>query len=146
MGRQGILAGLITFGMIAAPQAGAGVMTPEPEGVVQAQPTYRVATLIVGFAEVLDLPYPIDTVIVGDIGVLTATVLDGNSIVLTALSAGRTNVIILGDAGETLGRLAVRVREEPQQITSVYRGAQRVLLSCDPLCRPFAPEALAADR
>lgn len=138
---RGIAAGLILFGALVVPAVQAGVMQSDGATTVRPDPIYRSATLRSGFAEVLNLNYPIDTVIVGDVSVLNATVLDGNSVVLTALSAGRTNVIILDAAGDPLGRLSVRVREGPANLTRVYRGASVVLLRCDPACHPLSADA-----
>lgn len=102
----------------------------------------RAARLWVGFAEVIQFDRSIGTIVVGDAQVVDATVVDEQTVVLTALAAGRTNVIVLGQDGAVLSRLSAVVRAPEPPIATLYRGTAATTLVCDPDCRP-APAAAA---
>lgn len=111
-------------------------------GGTPAEAPARAARLWVGFSEFLSFGETVGTIIVGDAAVIDATVVDGRSVVLTALAPGRTNVIVLGQQGAALSRLTVHVRRPREPAAVLYRGTERSVLACDPRCTPATDGAL----
>lgn len=80
---------------------------PPVLAMAEAQDLMRVT---VGHSRLLTAEAPFETVIVGDDTIANATVGAGNSLILTGLSAGVTNVIVRGeDAGTLLAATLVVV-------------------------------------
>lgn len=130
--------------LVLSSSAVAGVMAEEataPRATASAAPV-RGAWLWVGFSELLRYSDTVGTIIVGDVGIVDAAVIDENSVVLTALETGRTNVIVLGQQGGVLAQLSVRVREQRPPAAIVYRGVDRSVVNCDPRCAPATEAAL----
>lgn len=133
----GLLLGLSLA--LAPAESTAGVMEGEPlKPSPPPEPLARSLTLPPGYATVYRFDSVVDTLVVGNTSVISASVIDPQEIVLTALGLGRTNVIVLGADGRTLARLFVRVRDPAAETVKVYNGAQRTLLVCEPDCVPVA--------
>ena len=130
-------AGILTAVLMAA-AAPAGVEVGLEQPAIPAAPEVaaRAALLRLGHAEVLRFSQSVGTIVVGDSGVLSATAVNDSTVVLTALATGRTNVVVLGQEGQVLSRLNVRVAVPQVPKTTVYRGAARSVLVCDPDCAP----------
>ncbi|MEO0363440.1 MAG: pilus assembly protein N-terminal domain-containing protein [Pseudomonadota bacterium] len=90
--------------------------------------------LVEGQAEVLTLPRPPGTVVVGDETVVAANVTATGGLVLTARSPGATNVIVLDQEGAEMERYDLRVRSSTGAVT-IRRGVGAQTLICDPSCR-----------
>ena len=137
--------GALLAAVLAAGTAAAGVEVVPEQPAIPASPEIaaRSASLRIGHAEVLHFARSVGTIVVGDAGILDATAVNDSTVILTALSGGRTNVLVLGEDGEVLSRLNVRVSvpqapQTPQ--TTVYRGIGRSVLVCNPDCVPVGEE------
>jgi len=99
----------------------------------QATATEAVDVLI-DFAKVMKLERPAASVIIGNSGIVDATISDPKLIVLTGKAAGTTNLIILDAEGEPITDAVVTVSSSRRQLTTVFRRAQRATYSCAPVC------------
>lgn len=86
-----------------------------------------------GNAEVLYYDADLGTVIIGDAAVAVASVAQSNSFVLTGLSEGKTNAIVLDGEGKMIDKIVLHVFAPGQRIV-VWRGMRRDVQSCDPSC------------
>lgn len=93
-------------------------------------------TLLRGQAEVRSYDRPPATIILGDAEIAAASIAANDVLVLTARSAGLTNMIVLDELGVEMDRFLVRVTE-PGGDVKVRRALTEVVLRCDPSCRPF---------
>ena len=94
-----------------------------------------VLALTAGRAEVLRYDSTIGTVIVGDPAVAAASVAQSDSLVLTGIGAGETNVIVLDEAGDEMDRIVLSIPPRGWQIV-IWHGTERDVLSCERFCRP----------
>ncbi len=93
------------------------------------------------FARVMAFNRPARTIIIGNPGIIDATLSDDRTLVLTGRAVGATNMIILGDGGEEIANLAVNVVGNKSQLTIVHHGTEQQVFSCSSACRPvLAPE------
>ena len=125
--------------LLAAAAAVAGMEGETVRPAIPAAPEVvaRGASLRLGHAEVVRFGEPVGTIIVGDSGILDATAVNDRTVVLTALSAGSTNVVVLGREAQVLSRLNVRVGVPQEPRSEVYRGRERTVLVCNPDCVPL---------
>ncbi len=93
--------------------------------------TRRIAT---GAVEIVNLPAPVGTVIVGDPTVVATTLIDTDTIALTGKGHGRTQIVLLDDAGSELGDWSVIVGATD---VIVYRGAEMQRMDCARTCVPL---------
>lgn len=91
--------------------------------------------LTAGEAQVEAVAAPFDTVIVGDPAIVSTSVINATSLVLTARAAGRTNIILLDANGAIQTHWEILVSEENQHRAGIYRGTLRSIVSCNPTCR-----------
>lgn len=125
--------------LLAAGGALAGMegVTARPAIPASPEVVARAASLRLGHAEVVYFADPVGTIIVGDAGILDVTAVNDRTVVLTALTAGTTNVVVLGQEAEVLSRLNVRVSVPQEPRSEVYRGRERAVLICNPDCVPL---------
>ncbi|MEO0635198.1 MAG: pilus assembly protein N-terminal domain-containing protein [Pseudomonadota bacterium] len=81
-------------------------------------------------AKVFRISRPASTIIVGNPGLLAATVQDLQTIVLTGKAFGTTNMIVLDDAGQPILDEMVIVSQNETSLVRVYSGADVKTLSC----------------
>lgn len=77
---------------------------------------------------------PFETVITGDPAIVATSVVSDTHLVLTARAAGQTNIIVLAADGSIQARWDVLVPTEHR--ASIYRGATRIVVTCNPICQP----------
>ncbi|MBL4784402.1 MAG: pilus assembly protein N-terminal domain-containing protein [Cohaesibacteraceae bacterium] len=94
----------------------------------------------VDYARVMRIAEPAATVIIGNPAIADATVKNRQMLVITGKSFGTTNLIILNEAGETIANEIISVGAASDLAVTIYRGAKRQTLNCDPVCQP-APSA-----
>jgi Flp pilus assembly secretin CpaC len=91
----------------------------------------------VNMARILRISAPAATVIIGNPGVADVTIQDPQTLVLTGKSYGQTNLIVLDKSGNPVADTMVSVVQanSADQVT-VYLGAARTTLDCQPICQP----------
>jgi Flp pilus assembly secretin CpaC len=90
----------------------------------------------VNMARILRISAPAATVIIGNPGVADVTIQDPQTLVLTGRSYGQTNLIVLDSAGNPVADTVVSVIQAQSDIVTVYMGASRQTLACEPVCQP----------
>ncbi|MEO1200151.1 MAG: pilus assembly protein N-terminal domain-containing protein [Pseudomonadota bacterium] len=85
-------------------------------------------------AEILKLPVPATTVIVGNPMVADAAVFDINTLILTGKSYGATNLVVLDNDSNVVAEYVLQVAASSNGTVVMYRGNQRQTLSCAPNC------------
>ena len=90
----------------------------------------------VNMARILRIASPAATVIVGNPGVADVTIQDPQTLILTGRSYGNTNLIVLDSAGNPIADLIIEVAAQRAGLLTVYQGAARTTLSCEPNCQP----------
>jgi Flp pilus assembly secretin CpaC len=90
----------------------------------------------VNMARILRISAPAATVIIGNPGVADVTIQDPQTLVLTGRSYGQTNLIVLDSAGNPVADTVVSVIQGQADIVTVYMGASRQTLACEPVCQP----------
>jgi len=84
-------------------------------------------------ATLLKLPEATATLVVGNPLIADAAV-QGGTMVITAKSYGMTNLMVLGNKGETLEEYPIQVVGPTDKLVTVYRGIERETYSCAPKC------------
>ncbi len=84
-------------------------------------------------ATLLKLPETTATLVVGNPLIADAAV-QGGTMVITAKSYGMTNLMVLGNKGETLEEYPIQVVGPTDKLVTVYRGIERETYSCAPKC------------
>jgi hypothetical protein len=121
-----------------------------PGGSVVPRLTVTGTSLLVldpGTNEVLSIGRPARTVLVGSPDILEASVINENTIALTAKAAGSTNLIVLGEDGVEFLRRTVQVGHPPEppppppKPIIVYSGGAVQTFLCQPTCNA-PPDAL----
>lgn len=131
-----LLASALPLGSLpAAAQRGA---RPEQRIGVELGLAERRIVLKPGLSDILTLPRPAKTIIIGNPSIVDATLNGDQAMVLTGQRAGETNLIILGQDNTEMVRAAVRVGTAPPQKVEVRNGVQIQSYSCSPACRPDA--------
>ena len=90
----------------------------------------------VNMARILRIGSPAATVIIGNPGIADVTIQDPQTLILTGRSYGVTNLIILDSVGNPVADLVVEVVQQQAGLVTVYQGAARTTLSCEPNCQP----------
>lgn len=88
--------------VVAAEDPSSASVAEEPSAVVDIAKAADLLQLTVGYSLLLQADEPFETIIMGDDTVAIATVGAGNSIILTGLAAGSTNLIVLGESQRVL--------------------------------------------
>lgn len=93
-------------------------------------------SVMVNMARILRINSPAATVVVGNPGVADVTIQDPETLILTGRSYGRTNLIIMDAQGNPIVDTFVQVIQPENDLVTVYQGAARTSLSCEPVCQP----------
>jgi hypothetical protein len=109
---------------------------PEQRLEVELGLAERRILLKAGVSDILTLPRPAKTIIIGDPTVVDATLNGDQAIVLTGQRNGETNLIILGQDNAEILRASVRIGAAQPQKIEVRNGLQVQSYSCSPACRP----------
>ena len=127
----GTLAALLAFGTgPASGQQVRSLVPTEPESaVVSMEQAGDVLRMTIGHSKLLLADEAFGTIIVGDETIANANIGTGNSIILTALQAGSTNIIVLDEASQGVlmsSTIAVAPVGGPLRSTvTVRNGAER---------------------
>ncbi|WP_306117386.1 MULTISPECIES: pilus assembly protein N-terminal domain-containing protein [unclassified Roseitalea] len=120
----GIVAGLFSLALVAGQAATASANEHEPAGI----------QVVLNHAKVIKLSRPASTIVIGNPEVADATVQDANTIVLTGQGFGRTNLVILDEAGTPIFDEKIAVTRDQAATLRIYRRANIETLSCEPHC------------
>ncbi len=93
-------------------------------------------SVMVNMARILRINSPAATVVVGNPGVADVTIQDPQTLILTGRSFGATNLIIMDQQGNPIIDTFVEVIQGNDELVTVYQGASRTTLSCEPVCQP----------
>ncbi|MXQ10687.1 pilus assembly protein N-terminal domain-containing protein [Microvirga makkahensis] len=113
-------------------------LSPMPNPSASAQVGLQVGQaiqVVIDFAKILTLERTAKTIVIGNSGILDATVNDERTVVLTGKAAGTTNMIVLGEDNKEILNTSVIVTPG-RQVTTVYQGLQRQTYSCFSACTP----------
>ena len=87
--------------------------------------------------EVLHLPRPAGSLIIGNPEVANIAVHDDRTLLITGKQFGATNLIVLDSIGRTIHRAQIHVGENRAgDSLTIARGTQTETLSCTTRCRP----------
>ena len=86
-------------------------------------------------AKLVKLPAHIATIVVGNPLIADVTLQPGGLVVVTGKGYGATNVIAMDRAGGILVDRIIQVEGPSDQVVTVYRGVERELYSCMPVCQ-----------
>lgn len=109
---QGILAVILAFGAGGASGQETQRQISAADGAVTVMAMAEVDDLLkmtVGYSKLLQTDQSLGTIIVGDDTIAKATIGAGNSIIVTGLAAGSTNLIVLGESQEVLMSSSIAV-------------------------------------
>lgn len=123
-------------GAMATAQTTAQTSAPVPTAETVAPSSLR--RLVQGEALLESVPERFDTVIVGNPEIVATSVVNATTLVLTAKTTGRTNVILLDETGAVQARWDFEVTSTARHRAAIYRGAELSMLTCDPICGPDA--------
>ena len=132
-------AGQIISIVLSALLAGLVSMTPVLAQEFRRPPPYaaqKTFDLQIGEAKLLTINGLPKTIIVGDDTTIAANVIQENILVLTGLTLGRTNVIVLNDDGNVIEQLWVRIIRPGAPLTVRKGGIETEVFRCNPACRP----------
>lgn len=93
-------------------------------------------TVNVNMARILRINSPAATVIIGNPAIADVTIQDSKTLILTGKAYGQTNLIILDAVGNPIADTLVDVVQQTGELMTVYQGASRTTLICDPVCQP----------
>lgn len=93
-------------------------------------------SVMVNMARILRINSPAATVVVGNPGVADVTIQDPQTLILTGRSFGTTNLIVMDAQGNPIVDTLVDVVQGNNELVTVYQGAARTTLSCEPVCQP----------
>jgi Flp pilus assembly secretin CpaC len=86
-------------------------------------------------AKVFRISRPADTIIVGNPDVLSATIQDLQTVVLTGKNFGTTNMIVLDAEGEAILDELFVVEDNERSTVRVFSGAQPTTFACSESCQ-----------
>lgn len=90
----------------------------------------------VNMARILRINSPAATVIIGNPAIADVTIQDAQTLILTGKNYGRTNLIILDAVGNPVADTLVDVVQTKSGHVTMYMGAARSTLTCEPVCQP----------
>ena len=103
--------------------------------VAQAAPDPDRIAVYVDQAKLVKLPAKVSTIVVGNPLIADVTLQSGGIIVVTGKGYGATNFIAMDRNGEVLVDRQIQVEGPTDQLVTVYRGVERELYSCMPICQ-----------
>ena len=93
--------------------------------------------------------------IIGNPVIADVTIQDPKTLILTGKAYGETNLIILDAVGNPIADTLIDVVQQDSDLMTVYQGASRTTLICDPVCQAtpmlgdsnaFTSETLASSK
>jgi hypothetical protein len=110
--------------------------------------TFSGGTLTIppGVAKVIRVKPGVQTVIIGDPTIVDASVLNENTIAVTAKGAGSTNLILLDAKTQQIMQATVDVRPASGRVIQVYMGDQAQGYTCAPGCKADEKPILPNER
>ena len=111
--------------------AGTVLTAPAPEASAQDARYVRVS---VDRAKVVRIPRAADTVVIGNPGIVDATLQDATTIVLTGRTAGETNLIVLDEAGDPIIDETIVVGPPLHATVRLFAGTSQRSYACSPIC------------
>ena len=97
-------------------------------------------------SQVVRIPRPADTVVVGDPDIADVVLQDATTLVLTGKNLGETNLIILDEAGDPIVDETIVVAPPLNTTVSVFTPEGRSDFRCSPDCSEIAADAGARRR
>jgi Flp pilus assembly secretin CpaC len=94
------------------------------------------ADLVVAYDQLLRLPRPVASVIIGNPSIADVTVQGGNLLVVTGKTFGVTNIIALDGERNIIQDQRVVVQRDDVRTVNLTKGGQRQSYSCTPNCSP----------
>lgn len=76
-------------------------------------------------------------VIVGNPFIADVSMFDENTVVITGKTYGTTNLVILDADNKPIVDEVITVKASDEDVVAVYRKAERVTMSCTPVCEPM---------
>lgn len=119
------------FGSVAIALAGPMILT----GPIQAQAA-ETMLIQVDQAQVLRLDEPASSIIIGNPMIADVTIHDDKMLVITGISYGSTNLIILDGEGREIVSRQLEVRLSGISQMTVQRAGNRYSYACAPKCEP----------
>lgn len=114
----------------------AGLVTSAMGSMACAESGKASLRVVMDRAKVVRISRPADTIIIGNPGIVDATVQDARTLILTGRTFGVTNLIILDAEGDPIVDETVLVHGDESNTVRVYRRAERETLACSPICEP----------
>lgn len=98
----------------------------------------RAADLVVAYdqSQLLRLPRPVSSVIVGNPSIADVAIQGGNLLVVTGKTFGVTNIIALDEERNIIQDQRIIVQRDEVRTVNLSRGGQRQSYSCTPNCSP----------
>ena len=120
----------VAFGIAAAPVSSVAgsdtIMQIDGEAAMAPDPLQ----MEIGVARILVFDGPIETLTIGDQGVIVANVIDPSRIALTPIQEGRTNLLVLGRDDEILMSRMVETGTAGHSRVRMMRGGNLQLYDC----------------
>ena len=118
----------LAFSLPAAAPAFATTETQQPEQM----------EIFIDQTEVVRLPRTAGSVVIGNPSVAGVAVHDDRTLLLTGISFGSTNLVVLDNIGRTILERQITVAENASgKNLTIARGAQTNTYSCQTKCRPL---------
>lgn len=98
----------------------------------------RAADLVVSYdqSQLLRLPRPVSSVIIGNPSIADVAIQGGNLLVVTGKTFGVTNIIALDDQRNIIQDQRIVVQRDEVRTVNLTRGGLRQSYSCTPNCSP----------
>lgn len=128
-----LLTGLLGSSIVTSAQSG-NLFEPSPRTVIAVN---------VDRSRFIDMPAGARTIAVGNPAIADALIA-GNSLVLTGKAPGTTNLLAADEGGRLLLSAEISVTTATSGVIRLYRGTERRMLHCAPLCEPIAAPGGAA--
>lgn len=80
------------------------------------------------------LEKPAQDIVIGNPGIADVTVQDASNLLLFGKSPGMTNIFIMGENGEVIENMIIRVRTSSTEMLTFYRGSARTTYNCTSNC------------
>ncbi|MDQ4136155.1 MAG: pilus assembly protein N-terminal domain-containing protein [Pseudomonadota bacterium] len=131
--RRALTASLFLLAVVPGAAAQSSASAPQQRLSVELGRADREIVLQPGYSDVLQLPRPARTIILGSPDVADATLNGDTTVVLTGQKAGQTNLIILDAAGAEVTRAVLRVGPRETRVV-IRHGAGAQSYTCKPAC------------
>lgn len=98
----------------------------------------KAADLVVAYdqSQLLRLPRPVSSVIIGNPSIADVAIQGGNLIVVTGKTFGITNIIALDDERNIIQDQRIIVQRDQVRTVNLTKGGRRESYSCTPNCSP----------